>query len=169
MPVAGVATVCLAATAAGAGTHAQAGQAATAVTYAQAWLNRQLTPDQRASALLAQMTLAQKLQLVDGTGFALGGGVDYAGHIQGIPALGTEPSAGKRFRSQALQTGGIQMAAAVASQVWGDLGNGLAFDAPECWTIDGGVANYLYAGYEPPLAVWDTFNGHDPFFPPVVR
>ena len=88
MLVAGTATVCLAVTAAGAGTHAQAGQAASAVTYAQAWLNRQLTPDQRASALLAQMTLAQKLQMVDGTGFAFGGGVNYAGHIQGIPALG---------------------------------------------------------------------------------
>ena len=32
------------------------------------------------------MTLTQKLQLVDGTGFAFNAG--YAGHIQGIPALG---------------------------------------------------------------------------------
>ena len=44
----------------------------------------------------------------------------------------------------------------------------LAFDAPECWTIDGGVANYTYAGYERPIAVWDTFNALDPFFPPAV-
>jgi beta-glucosidase len=89
MLVAGTATACLAVTAVGAGTHAQAVQAATSgQQFAHAWLNRQLTPDQRASALLAQMTLAQKLQMVDGTGFSFGGGTDYAGHIQGIPALG---------------------------------------------------------------------------------
>jgi beta-glucosidase len=89
MLAAGTATACLAVTAVGAGTHAQAVQAATSgVKYARPWLDRQLTPDQRASALLAQMTLAQKLQMVDGTGFAFGSGVDYAGHIQGIPALG---------------------------------------------------------------------------------
>ena len=89
MLVAGTATACLAVTAVGAGTHAQAVQAATSgEQYAHAWLNRQLTPDQRASALLAQMTLAQKLQMVDGTGFSFGGGTDYAGHIQGIPGLG---------------------------------------------------------------------------------
>ena len=76
-------------TAVGAGTHAQAVQAATSgVTYAHPWLNPKLGPGQRASELLAQMTLAQKLQMVEGTGFAFGGGVDYAGHIQGIPALG---------------------------------------------------------------------------------
>ena len=34
------------------------------------------------------MALAQKLQMLDGTGFAFGSGIDYAGHIQGIPALG---------------------------------------------------------------------------------
>ena len=32
------------------------------------------------------MTLAQKFQMVDGTGFAFNAG--HAGHIQGIPALG---------------------------------------------------------------------------------
>src|SRR3984885_5459508 len=89
MLVAGTATLCLAVTAVGAGTHAQAGQAAASgVKYAHAWLNPKLGPGQRASELLAQMTLAQKLQMVDGTGFAFGSGVDYAGHIQGIPALG---------------------------------------------------------------------------------
>jgi len=77
-------------------------------------------------------------------------------------------NAGKRFGSRALQADGIQMASAVANQVWGILDNGLAFDAPECWTIDGGVANILYPGYERPIAVWDTFNALDPFFPPRV-
>ena len=89
MLVAGTATLCLAVTAVGAGTHAQAVQAATSgVTYGHPWLNPKLGAGQRASELLAQMTLAQKLQMVEGTGFAFGGGVDYAGHIQGIPALG---------------------------------------------------------------------------------
>jgi beta-glucosidase len=56
-----------------------------AAAYAQPWLNRHQTPGQRADELLAKMTLAQKLQMVDGTGF---GGGDYAGHIAGIPSLG---------------------------------------------------------------------------------
>ncbi len=60
--------------------------AASSVKYAHAWLNSRQEPGQRASELLAQMTLAQKLQMVDGTGFAFNAG--YAGHIQGIPALG---------------------------------------------------------------------------------
>jgi hypothetical protein len=77
-------------------------------------------------------------------------------------------NAGKRFHSKTLHDNGIQMASAVASQVWGNLANGLAFDAPESWSIDGGVPNILYPGYERPIAIWDTFNALDPFFPPVV-
>ena len=86
MLVVGTATVCLAVAAVGAGSAAQATTAAP--TYAHAWLNPKLDPGQRASALLAQMTEADKFQMVDGTGFAFGSGVNYAGHIQGIPALG---------------------------------------------------------------------------------
>ena len=86
MLVAGTATVCLAVAAVGAGGAAQATTAAP--EYAHAWLNPKLDPGQRASALLAQMTEADKFQMVDGTGFAFGSGVNYAGHIQGIPALG---------------------------------------------------------------------------------
>ena len=83
------AAVCLAVTAIGAGAATQAAGAATgSATYAHGWLNPHQDPGQRASELLAQMTLAQKLQMVDGTGYAFGSGVDYAGHIQGIPALG---------------------------------------------------------------------------------
>ncbi|MGF6935809.1 hypothetical protein OKW41_004971 [Paraburkholderia sp. UCT70] len=51
--------------------------------------------DQRAAALVSQMTTDEKLQLVHGTGFpvfGLGGpfppGVDGAGYIPGIPRLG---------------------------------------------------------------------------------
>ena len=77
-------------------------------------------------------------------------------------------NAGKRFHSKTLQAEGIAMASAVASQVWGNLNNGLAFDAPESLSIDGGVPNILYPGYERPIAVWDTFNALDPFFPPAV-
>jgi len=60
--------------------------APAAGTAARPWLNRGQGPDQRAGELLAKMTLAQKLQLVDGTGYAFNTG--YAGHIKGIPALG---------------------------------------------------------------------------------
>ncbi len=86
MLVVGAATVCLAVAAVGAGSAAQATTAAP--KHAHAWLNSKLDPGQRASALLAQMTEADKFQMVDGTGFAFGSGVNYAGHIQGIPALG---------------------------------------------------------------------------------
>jgi beta-glucosidase len=58
----------------------------TAEKYAHAWLDPHQGPGERARELLAQMTLAQKLQMVDGTGFAFNAG--YAGHIAGIPALG---------------------------------------------------------------------------------
>ena len=83
------ATVCLGVTAIGAGAASQPVQAATrSATYAHVWLNPKLGPGQRATALLAQMTEADKFQMLDGTGFAFGSGVNYAGHIQGIPALG---------------------------------------------------------------------------------
>ena len=55
-------------------------------TGARPWLEQGQSPGQRASELLAQMTLAQKLQMMDGTGYPIGS--DYAGHIQGIAALG---------------------------------------------------------------------------------
>ena len=80
---AGTAAICLAVGAVGAG---GAAQAVAAPAYAHSWLNPRLNPDQRASALLAQMSTAQKLQMVDGTGYAFNAG--YAGHIQGIPSLG---------------------------------------------------------------------------------
>jgi uncharacterized protein (DUF608 family) len=83
-------------------------------------------------------------------------------------AAATYINAGRRFGSRTLQADGIQMASAVENQIWGILDNGLAFDAPECWTIDGGVPNILYPGYERPIAIWDTFNALDPFFPPAV-
>src|SRR5580692_4597952 len=53
---------------------------------ARPWLEQGRSPGQRASELLARMTLAQKLQMMDGTGYPIGS--DYAGHIQGIAALG---------------------------------------------------------------------------------
>jgi beta-glucosidase len=64
---------------------AKAGNAAPAAA-GRSWLNKQQGPGERARELLAAMTLAQKLQMVDGTGFAFNAG--YAGHIQGIPSLG---------------------------------------------------------------------------------
>ena len=87
MLVAGTATVCLAVTAVGAGSTPRPATA-TPVSTPIAWLNPKLDPGQRASELLAQMTQADKFQMLDGTGFAFGSGVNYAGHIQGIPALG---------------------------------------------------------------------------------
>ena len=86
MVLAGAAALCLTVTAIGAGTACEAAASSGTPKYAHAWLNRHQNPDSRAHELLAQMTLAQKFQMVDGTGFAFDAG--YAGHIQGIPALG---------------------------------------------------------------------------------
>ena len=86
MLLAGAAAACLAVTAIGAGAAGQASASPGTARYAHAWLNPHQNPDNRARELLARMTLAQKFQMVDGTGFAFNAG--YAGHIQGIPALG---------------------------------------------------------------------------------
>ncbi len=67
---------------------AAAASEATVATAGQPWLNRHQSPEQRTRELLAVMTLAQKLQLVDGTGFSFGTPTGYAGHIAGIPSLG---------------------------------------------------------------------------------
>ena len=67
---------------------AAAASQVTATTAGQPWLNRHQSPERRTRELLAVMTLAQKLQLVDGTGFSFGTPTGYAGHIAGIPSLG---------------------------------------------------------------------------------
>lgn len=59
---------------------------AASPTDARAWLDPGQPPGQRADELLAAMSLDQKLQMVDGTGYSFS--VDYAGHIAGIPSLG---------------------------------------------------------------------------------
>ena len=80
----GLTVACTAGTAAV--TPAANAVATVTAKYTHPWLNPHQNPDNRARELLAKMTLAQKLQMVDGTGFAFNLG--YAGHIQGIPALG---------------------------------------------------------------------------------
>ncbi len=51
----------------------------------RAWMDRELTPGQRASMLVASMTQAEKLNMVHGSG---DGTSDYVGHINAIPRLG---------------------------------------------------------------------------------
>jgi beta-glucosidase len=77
--------VAVSAPAAAAQADTAAGAARGGTAGARPWLSSDQSPGQRADELLAKMTLAQKLQMVDGTGF---GGGDYAGHIAGIPSLG---------------------------------------------------------------------------------
>ncbi len=83
--VAAIAVVAVGVLAPPAGAQTAAAARSGVAAYAHPWLNPHQTPGQRADELLAAMTLAQKLQMVDGTGF---GGGDYAGHIAGIPSLG---------------------------------------------------------------------------------
>ena len=52
--------------------RAQPAAVRAAATQARPWLDQGQSPGQRASELLGQMTLAQKLQLVDGTGYPIG-------------------------------------------------------------------------------------------------
>jgi beta-glucosidase len=65
-------------------------QAVAASTSARPWMNRSLSPDQRADLLLAQMTLDEKIAMLHGWS-----GGSYVGYIPantrlGIPALGLE-------------------------------------------------------------------------------
>lgn len=55
---------------------------AQSLTLDRPWMNTAQTPDQRAEALLAQMTLAQKLQMLSGVSGS------YVGNIPAIPSLG---------------------------------------------------------------------------------
>jgi beta-glucosidase len=52
----------------------------------RAWMDAARAPRQRVDALLAQMTLEEKLAMVHGTGFAIGLG--YAAHVPGNSRLG---------------------------------------------------------------------------------
>ena len=77
-------------------------------------------------------------------------------------------NAGKRFGSRTLQADGIQMASAVANQVWGILDNGLAFDAPECWTIDGGSRQHPLSRIRTPHSSLGHVQRARPVLPPAV-
>lgn len=75
---------------------ASAQTAAQPKAAAQPWMNRSLSPDQRADLVIRQMTLDEKMNFVHGTGWnglrsdatipagSLGG----AGYVQGVPRLG---------------------------------------------------------------------------------
>lgn len=62
---------------------------ASSNTFERPWLNTALTPDQRADALIAQMTLAEKIAMLGGTGSAYVGDIP-ANTRLGIPALNLE-------------------------------------------------------------------------------
>ena len=53
------------------------------------WMNTALTPDQRADALIAQMTLSEKLAMLSGVSGSYVGNIP-ANTRLGIPALGLE-------------------------------------------------------------------------------
>src|SRR5271165_1616333 len=55
----------------------------------RAWMNAALTPDQRADALIAQMTLSEKLAMLSGVSGSYVGNIP-ANTRLGIPALGLE-------------------------------------------------------------------------------
>jgi beta-glucosidase len=62
---------------------ASAAGSATSATASCPWLNQSLSINQRVSMLLAQMTLADKINMVTGAGF----GTTYVFQISGIPSL----------------------------------------------------------------------------------
>lgn len=88
---------------------------------------------------------------------------------------GTYINAGQRFGDPELVAQGVEMASAVAEQIWGKLENGFAFNAPEAWessyvggdgqlVVRDGVETYTYAGYERPMAVWEAYDALDSIF-----
>ena len=80
-------------------------------------------------------------------------------------------SAGSRFKKAELRTEGLNMATAVAKQLWEIDENGFVFDPPEAWNHQN-VDFYTYPGYERPLSVWDLMDAIKPlsntFADPVV-
>lgn len=79
--------------------------------------------------------------------------------------------AGSRFKKAELKTEGLNMATAVAKQLWEIDENGFVFDSPEAWNHQN-VDFYTYPGYERSLSVWDLMDAIKPlsktFDGPVV-
>ena len=56
-------------------------------------------------------------------------------------------SAGSRLKNSEFKTEGLNMATAVAKQLWEIDGNGFVFDPPQAWNHQN-VGFYTYPGYE---------------------
>ncbi|WP_432561824.1 GH116 family glycosyl-hydrolase [Kineococcus sp. SYSU DK003] len=72
--------------------------------------------------------------------------------------------AGHRFRLPELVQSGLELAEAVATQIWSRPGTGLAFAAPWSWLPDD-ARHYVYPGYSQALAVWDVLHAIKPITP----
>ena len=73
-------------------------------------------------------------------------------------------NAGVRFRDPLLEREGMDMARAIADQIWEVPGNGFAFDPPEAWNEDT-TDLYRYPNYARAMSVWDLIEaiGHPGF------
>jgi hypothetical protein len=69
--------------------------------------------------------------------------------------------AGQRFRDPRLRRQGIQLGAAVSTQIWRVEANGFQFDAPIGWN-QSRTDHYDYPAFESNLAVWELIDAIKP-------
>ncbi|WP_380161960.1 GH116 family glycosyl-hydrolase [Kineococcus sp. R86509] len=67
----------------------------------------------------------------------------------------------RRFQQPQLRSYALELAQAVATQIWLRPRNGLAFAAPWAWFPDD-AGKYVYPGYSQALAVWDVLEAIKP-------
>ncbi|MFK0287545.1 GH116 family glycosyl-hydrolase [Streptomyces sp. NPDC090499] len=70
-------------------------------------------------------------------------------------------AAGRRFGDAALQQDGLEMAGAVATQIWQVPENGFQFDAPIGWN-QARTDHYTYPAFESGLAAWEVLDAIQP-------
>jgi len=76
--------------------------------------------------------------------------------------------AGQRFRDPRLRRQGIQLGAAVSTQIWRVEEKGFQFDAPLGWN-QSRTDHYDYPAFESDLAVWDLINAIQPVHIPTPQ
>jgi uncharacterized protein (DUF608 family) len=69
--------------------------------------------------------------------------------------------AGRRFSDGSLKRDGLELAEAVATQIWDVPENGFQFDAPIGWRLTR-TDQYTYPAFESNLAVWEVLNAIQP-------
>jgi uncharacterized protein (DUF608 family) len=80
-------------------------------------------------------------------------------------AAATYYGAGLRFGDARLTSDALEMASAVAAQIWQIDDNGFVFDPPEAWGHDDTTEVYRYPAYARAMAIWELIDTIKPLRP----